>query len=295
MSKEIWNQNSFISPNSKRADLIGVVISNHSAVRYGVTVQIKSWVPAVQPRLILEGKQKFRILQTQERSDGTTWGKVLILDEGPSSLLPALPSTMVPPTQPRLKSFQKDFTTSWAPWTQPLYSPQRLLWKVKELCGHHGFDIHVIPPDPSAASYWIAKNLVLDDPTRLELLSLQTAERLMVEIDILKRSKICCLSCKSTLATTGDIFSMSREGPQSCYVNRSGYLHDTITLRKLSIRPILWGRPCIRDTWFPGYAWIIILCPACHSHLGWKYISTKDNLSPSVFWGLARASLTMTM
>jgi hypothetical protein len=31
------------------------------------------------------------------------------------------------------------------------------------------------------------------------------------------------------------------------------------------------GRPTSRDSWFPGYAWRIVSCARCYSHLGWKF------------------------
>jgi hypothetical protein len=31
------------------------------------------------------------------------------------------------------------------------------------------------------------------------------------------------------------------------------------------------GEPSLEDTWFPDYAWTIIHCARCHSHVGWKY------------------------
>jgi hypothetical protein len=31
------------------------------------------------------------------------------------------------------------------------------------------------------------------------------------------------------------------------------------------------GPPTTEETWFPGYAWRIAHCAACHSHLGWAF------------------------
>lgn len=46
------------------------------------------------------------------------------------------------------------------------------------------------------------------------------------------------------------------------------------------------GRPCLQDTWFPGYAWTIMNCVRCFSHLGWKYtwvgIENEDGGNSSI-------------
>ncbi len=44
--------------------------------------------------------------------------------------------------------------------------------------------------------------------------------------------------------------------------------------------------PTLEFTWFPGYAWQIILCANCLTHLGWLYLSDKDH-----FWGLILKNL----
>jgi hypothetical protein len=40
-------------------------------------------------------------------------------------------------------------------------------------------------------------------------------------------------------------------------------------------------------TWFPGYAWRIVLCAHCRAHLGWRFQSDDD-----YFHGLIVARLT---
>lgn len=34
------------------------------------------------------------------------------------------------------------------------------------------------------------------------------------------------------------------------------------------------------------YQWLIILCPTCHSHLGWRYTAVSDSTVPRMFYGL---------
>lgn len=42
-------------------------------------------------------------------------------------------------------------------------------------------------------------------------------------------------------------------------------------------------------TWFPGYAWRIVLCANCHVHLGWRFQTEED-----YFYGLIINRLTST-
>ncbi|HBQ12456.1 MAG TPA: hypothetical protein DEF51_15335 [Myxococcales bacterium] len=40
------------------------------------------------------------------------------------------------------------------------------------------------------------------------------------------------------------------------------------------------GAPTLYWTWFPGCAWQLALCRACHAHLGWRFTGEQT------FWGL---------
>jgi len=41
------------------------------------------------------------------------------------------------------------------------------------------------------------------------------------------------------------------------------------------------GSATAEFTWFPGYAWRVAVCAACHTHLGWRFTSAD-----SAFFGL---------
>lgn len=47
------------------------------------------------------------------------------------------------------------------------------------------------------------------------------------------------------------------------------------------------GEATAEFTWFPGYAWRIVLCAHCRAHLGWRFQSDGD-----YFHGLIVARLT---
>nr|WP_321466568.1 cereblon family protein [uncultured Desulfobulbus sp.] len=43
------------------------------------------------------------------------------------------------------------------------------------------------------------------------------------------------------------------------------------------------GEPSSEFSWFPGFAWQIVLCHNCRAHLGWRFI---DEIVTQVFFGL---------
>ena len=112
----------------------------------------------------------------------------------------------------------------------------------------------LIPTEPIQLSYWIAKNLPLDIPFKQKLLALDLHERLLEEVKMVEKfSTIYCMSCHTQLGYMKDLFVMTKEGPQAIFVNRYGSMHETLTFTKLSVDPLLYGRPSTQDSWFPGY------------------------------------------
>jgi hypothetical protein len=64
------------------------------------------------------------------------------------------------------------------------------------------------------------------------------------------------------------------DGTTGNYVNEHGILHQTVTLRRINEHDVEYqGEAHIRDSWFPGYSWTIMVCAVCGHHLGWQFIS----------------------
>ncbi|RWS01038.1 protein cereblon-like protein [Dinothrombium tinctorium] len=148
------------------------------------------------------------------------------------------------------------------------------------------------PSKPTEFSYWVAKNLPLDDSQRLELLSLNCPiQRLRWELSILQKYLyLCCCNCKTKICHRENVFSMSVHGPQDTYVNSAGYVHETLTVYKAESLSLM-GRSSTEQTWFPGYAWTICRCSECGNHMGWKFTATNKKLKPESFWGICRSSI----
>ena len=50
------------------------------------------------------------------------------------------------------------------------------------------------------------------------------------------------------------------------------------------------GVPTTEFSWFPGYAWRIVLCRSCHSHLGWSFLPPAGGATKA-FLGLVLNAL----
>uniref|UniRef100_A0A673WE77 Protein cereblon n=1 Tax=Salmo trutta TaxID=8032 RepID=A0A673WE77_SALTR len=185
--------------------------------------------------------------------------------------------------------------TSWPPWVYALYDSETLMNRVKRQL--HEWDENLKDDSLSTNaidfSYRVAACLPIDDALRLQLLKIGSAiQRLRCELDIMDRcTSLCCKQCQDTEITTkNEIFSLTLYGPMAAYVNSHGYVHETLTVYKASNLNLV-GRPSTLHSWFPGYAWTIAQCQICGSHMGWKFTSTKTDLSPPRFWGLTRSAM----
>ena len=111
---------------------------------------------------------------------------------------------------------------------------------------------------------------------------------------------LVCSRCANPITRREDICSVpGAEGVVGAYVNPHGVVHQTITSRKLiRMSYTLDSRPpTTKDTWFPGYGWVIACCSRCYSHIGWLFLRTSvngnDMNAMKEFWGLSRAALVL--
>ncbi|XP_014770294.1 protein cereblon isoform X1 [Octopus bimaculoides] len=270
------------------------------------------------------GRQRFRVIEFHRQTHGILMAKVHILPEKIQSdyLDGARPQSHYKfcccPTQQdlvvktavdrngeilrkvnmltnkQLDKFTSSYFTQWPPWVYKMYDTENLIQRIrKELCSwNESLKTEVSGMDPVDFSYWVLQNLPLDDSRRIHLLSIDSAvQRLRCELSIMQNCSIlCCRKCDLEVANKSDVFSMSLEGPLAAYVNPGGHVHETVTVHKAKGLTLI-GQPSTENSWFPGYAWTIINCSQCGSHMGWRFTAAKRKLSPQKFWGLCRASL----
>lgn len=181
--------------------------------------------------------------------------------------------------------------------------------------------------DPIKMSFWLASNLPFSESEKFQLLEMHSAaERLQYIYHKVKARTepfICCQSCGVPLARASYMFTVGgAEGTTGAYVNEHGFVHQTLTVRRLlsldqNLRSgptetsssddereavFFSGGPQTKDSWFPGYSWTIMCCSLCHSHLGWKFLRVKrykeekvSNDRPNLFYGLSGASVNIAI
>ncbi|XP_064399494.1 protein cereblon-like isoform X3 [Halichondria panicea] len=110
-----------------------------------------------------------------------------------------------------------------------------------------------LPENIISLSYWLARRLPINEPSKLLLLSINCpTQRVIKGLQILKEfTKLHCSNCDTDLGLKEDIFSMSVDGPLAAYVNPGGYVHDTLTLTK-AVHLNVQGGPSSDHSWFPG-------------------------------------------
>jgi cereblon len=91
------------------------------------------------------------------------------------------------------------------------------------------------------------------------------------------------------VAREQDFVTVVGDGPQ-VFVNPHGLVFEIVTLRQAT-NLLGVGRQTTEFTWFPGYAWQVVVCTRCTAHLGWAY-DAITNATPARFYGLIRSELT---
>ncbi|PIK49821.1 hypothetical protein BSL78_13323 [Apostichopus japonicus] len=195
----------------------------------------------------------------------------------------------------RRRHYHEASLTSVPTFVYEMYDSELLMFHIKsELRSWYegSMSLDAVPASAVDFSYWVASKLPLEDKQRIALLKVESAvQRLRAELNLLKECTVLrCKNCQTHIGNKNDVFSMSLDGPMAAYVNPGGYIHETITLYKAQNLNLL-GRPSTDNSWFPGFAWTILQCRSCASHMGWKFTAVKKKYKPQKFWGLTRSAL----
>ncbi|GBG76201.1 hypothetical protein CBR_g21950 [Chara braunii] len=184
--------------------------------------------------------------------------------------------------------------SAWPYWVYRLHDAYDLARRAADMLSEL-FTVNVadeLIANPEACSFFVAKNLPLQDSIRQELLEMDGAvKRLWREIRIMEGLDLMkCRQCRAVIARKNDVFVMSTEGPISTFVNAHGCVHETMTLQRATGLE-LEGEPETENSWFPGYAWTIAHCARCRTHMGWRFTAVQQGLLPKFFWGIRRSQL----
>jgi len=306
----------------RRYDEEGNIDITHRLATIGTTAVIRSvkeWQRGETEygdyvNIVTVGRQRFNIIKAWADKDGLLKAKVIVLEDLEPIRMPKgiffQHSTKHHPKNrkgkhiPQLPDLSQQTPTphkctklslAWHPyWIYSLYDTRKLSTKAEKMVQEIlNVKWESGPPhDPAAISYWLARNLPVDDDTKLQLLACTSvADRLRKEILLMESYFVLgCNKCGSVFGKKKDLFQIS-EGLVDAYVNPGGVVHDVVTIKKVSGAKLR-GTPQTEHSWFPGYAWTIAECNECRSHIGWRFTATSSALVPQEFWGLTRTSIT---
>ncbi|XP_055534026.1 protein cereblon-like [Wyeomyia smithii] len=187
----------------------------------------------------------------------------------------------------RFKAFLSHAMT-WPKFVYDQYGTEEVLSKVDRYLAF--LKITSVPSDPVKLSFWLARNIPIDERDRKLIYQANAviSRMLVINKSLDHMCYFLCKRCDNEVGSYNDIFAMSKQGVQTSYCNPSGFVHETLTIYKTKENSTFSvDRPTTEFSWFPGYAWQITLCANCREHLGWKFVATKKNYLPTSFYGLS--------
>lgn len=101
-----------------------------------------------------------------------------------------------------------------------------------------------------------------------------------------------CGTCLRHVADADRSLPVSEQGPGGVFINAHGCLHDLLCLSGICEGSVVHqGAATTQDTWFPGYAWTVMVCGRCWTHLGWRF-DKREGDGPVQFWGISKGSVS---
>lgn len=169
----------------------------------------------------------------------------------------------------------------WPKFVYDQYGTEEVLTKVDRYLAF--LKIVSVPSDPVKLSFWLARNIPIDERDRKLIYQANAVISRMLVINksldqvrnpLRLADKVCydgflrfqmcyfiCKRCESEIGSYNDIFAMSKQGIQTSYCNPSGYVHETLTIYKTKEHSTFTvDRPSTEFSWFPGYSWQITVC-----------------------------------
>lgn len=80
---------------------------------------------------------------------------------------------------------------------------------------------------------------------------------------------LLCASCRHLVTTDRERIQMRDRHEHTC-TNPHGFVYRVGCFREAP-GCVAVGAPEHDFSWFPGYAWQVVLCRRCHAHLGWLF------------------------
>lgn len=104
-----------------------------------------------------------------------------------------------------------------------------------------------------------------------------------------EESAFLCARCESEITWRAALFAMRAGSAVQVFPNPFGQMKVILTFRDATAVRVI-GTATTEFTWFAGYAWSVVYCAHCRSHLGWLFEAVAD-AEPRAFFGLLRDAL----
>ncbi|CRL05180.1 CLUMA_CG018056, isoform A [Clunio marinus] len=296
-------------PESNEGLTFGLLFTNEieNDIAYGVTCQVFEKGVDSHGHITIKSKaqQRFIVVRTEEGlftvRNQTYYSKVRILPEYtlPEPIAMNITNNMMKfnhnTSQTQQIKNQLSHASQWPKFVYDQYSTVTVNEKVERYLAMLSISA---PDDPLTKSFWLARNVPLNQLDRLRIFTTNCVNKRMLLIgeSLNFRCIFNCKRCANKIANYIDIFAMAKGNVNANYCNPAGYIHETLTVHKTLAESTNTNeaRPCEDFSWFPGYAWQIANCKRCNSHVGWKFIAVTKNLKPKTFYGLSCKSLVVS-
>jgi cereblon len=274
------------TPESNEGLTFGLVFADEidNEKVYGVTCQVFEKGVDLNGHITVKSKarQRFIVVRTEDglttQRNNNYYAKVRILPEY------ILPDPIAMNLSNNLKKFMpnqsqslqiKNLLTSSMRWPKWVYDKYSIIGVNEKIERYLAMLSIAAPTDPILKSFWLARNVPLNQKDRLKIFTNNCVnKRMMLIADSLNfvrnflfnyvqfiifglfQSQMCyfsCKRCKTKIAVYNDIFAMAKGNVNANYCNPAGYIHETLTVHKtLENSTRMVDRPSTEFSWFPG-------------------------------------------
>lgn len=210
----------------------------------------------------------------------------------PTNDIPSVTIEILPERIPRCSSDIRNGFSHFPYWTFRPIDPSFLAHQIMTLLPGILEGIEFLKYDPVQLSYKLASFLPIECNERQRLLEENcVVNRLRRELEIVSSMRqIFCHRCSQFFAVLDDIIVVS-ETDSGVFVNAGGHLHDILLLKAVQNGEFD-DTAHAEFSWFPGYAWSIAYCGRCDEHIGWRFISLREDVRPNHFWALSQSQIS---
>ena len=100
---------------------------------------------------------------------------------------------------------------------------------------------------------------------------------------------LLCRECDRPIASMHNCVTMTEREQDTVFVNPGGASHGLTCVSAVEQKRLLYvGQPSTQFSWFPGFAWTIMVCRHCGVHMGWRFSRPERGAGGCVLGPCAR-------